>query len=431
MDGQGHRVRSLLVGSDRAAGPGCTSMHEAPAVDLLRGGLVLEVLHQLPPAPVQVLQVALLRVVLLGEVVVRLQQRAVVLVELGAHGVRDVLRGCAALAPVVADVGHGHGLLQGVEMEAGLGHGAVGVVDVRVGLLDLLLQAHPGHLGLRDALLRRAVRPHLGLLGPRGAAVDELRVLVPERRGRVLARRGAAVQGGGLELAQLLVLAALQLRSAVRASHPRDRARRWTGSTQRHRKEAGLRSGKAHLVDAQGVHLVLQVVAHVPELPPQVRDGGLGALGGVAQLPLDGDQRAPLLLQRDLCGITHLLARWPPRALLQAPEAELQWRILGPGGALQVREGLAGELDRILQTLSTIFQLRNEVLRVSHFLFHAVVQLVVHLMVIVHRLAVYPLRLLALVHCVLMGTLCLHHVNLRPLSPLVCRQHAAEGSGSH
>mmetsp|Transcript_45646 Transcript_45646/g.145698 ORF Transcript_45646/g.145698 Transcript_45646/m.145698 type:complete len:522 (+) Transcript_45646:248-1813(+) len=397
-------------------------VRQALGVDAEGRGLVPEVVNEPLPGLLEVLQLGLLGLLVLRQLLARLQRHRLVVLDPRGDGVRDVLRVHAPGAPGRAGAGELHRLVQGSDLEARVRDGAHDVLDLPFGLLDLVLQALPHLLVLGDPQLHRALRPGSGVLGGLAALLDELVVLLAEApRGLLLLLRHA-VQVRRPPLADELALPALAQGLVLLGLPPpgaggAEAGRAGALAPQEHGVVAAGGRAEAHLVEAHGLRLVVDVAPELLQLRLELRDGGAGPPGGVRQPPLCLGDGGPLLLQGVLHDVTHQLALGPRVALLTVPAAELHRPLLGGQGRLHAAQRLPRELHRALQGIGPPLQGLHEAVAGVHLLLQGRGELVVHVEAALHGLLLGLPRVVALHDRGRLGVLRLGHVEASSVVP--------------
>mmetsp|Transcript_42604 Transcript_42604/g.110071 ORF Transcript_42604/g.110071 Transcript_42604/m.110071 type:complete len:438 (-) Transcript_42604:85-1398(-) len=411
----------------RAAHAGHPLVRQAGQVDLQGRRLVPEVLLKALPALLQVLEVGFLELVMPHEVLMRLEHGHAVLLELRGHRIRDVLSYRALLAPRGTRRGQVHGLLQGLDLVPRLRDRGLRVLHPGHDLLHLGVQALPHRLDGVDALLHLVLGLGRGILRGLLAAHRELAALLAQRLRGLLAARCGAVHAGGLLLAQQLVLAALVQGDLV----PHLLHAGWQPAGGRRGRRAlddglvaALRRAQAHLVHAQSLVLLIDVLPELLQVLLELEDIGLRPPHGLAQLPLLVHEDQLLLLQRDLHHVAHLLAQGAPLALFEAPHAQLQGSILVVERLVEHVQGVLLHPDAVVDGLGPLDQPLDEPVRVVHLLRQALVQLVIHAEVGPHGVLVRLFGHLALPGRRLVRALRLRHVHRGMLMPFLRRVHA-------
>eukprot|EP00418_Pyrodinium_bahamense_P075799 CAMPEP_0179056706 /NCGR_PEP_ID=MMETSP0796-20121207/23951_1 /TAXON_ID=73915 /ORGANISM="Pyrodinium bahamense, Strain pbaha01" /LENGTH=429 /DNA_ID=CAMNT_0020753391 /DNA_START=42 /DNA_END=1332 /DNA_ORIENTATION=- len=355
-------------------------MRQAALVDVQGGSLVAVVLLEPGESLVQVLEVRLLLCVVVRQVIVRTEGADLVLLDLGGHGVMDVLARGALPAAGRTRVGIVRGLVQGPDLCLGLGDGVLSALDLAQGLPDLVLQAPTHRLVLRAALLDVALHLGDGVVGHLLAACDELPVLVAQRLGPLLAVAAQLAQLVRILLPIHLVPGGLvQRQTSVGGLVRRDRGGQ--GHVGPHGVAGGLvaalRVPEAGLVDAQRLLLMGKVVLHLSQRVLKVPDDSLGLLHVVSQPPLCFHQRVLLVVQGVLRVVAHLLAERTLLALGHAPLAQANLWLFGLVGHLELPQGVVGLLDGVLQGLHPPLQVVDELPGVRDLRLEAALQAVV------------------------------------------------------
>mmetsp|Transcript_15399 Transcript_15399/g.36304 ORF Transcript_15399/g.36304 Transcript_15399/m.36304 type:complete len:230 (-) Transcript_15399:621-1310(-) len=184
-------------------------MREAVEVDVKSSCLIAEIFLQLLLLLLQLLQNRLLVLMVLPQILVAPEERHLVLLNRGCHGVVDVLFGSPLLAPRGTGRGQLHGLLQGADLRLCVLDGALGHVDLVAGLPELLLQAPPHLLIFVDPVLHGLVRLGRCLLRGARQALHQLAGLLPQLLGGLLPMHRRLVQTQCLLLPQHLVAGTL------------------------------------------------------------------------------------------------------------------------------------------------------------------------------------------------------------------------------
>mmetsp|Transcript_1726 Transcript_1726/g.4918 ORF Transcript_1726/g.4918 Transcript_1726/m.4918 type:complete len:343 (+) Transcript_1726:594-1622(+) len=311
-----------------------------------------------------------------------------------------------------------------------MSHGRLRVLYFVLGLPQLELQAPPHGLVLLDPLLHPLLRLLLGVAGRLIAAARKPCRLLAQCLRRLLACERRPVQALGFLLAVHLVPARLRKSYLVpRRAAAAGRAWRRTVRARRRRllhdgMHAPLCGPEAHLVDAQGLHLVLDVLPHVMKRLFEGVEHSLRLLHGVAESALSLHERRLLLLQGHLDVVADLLAQRPLLALLQPPGAQLQRRVLGAKRLLEHRHRVLARRNRRLKALGPLLQFLDHAIGVFDLLAHRPVQSVIHAQVGVDSVVVSTARLVALSHGPELLLLRLRHVERRSVRPLFRRMHA-------
>mmetsp|Transcript_57722 Transcript_57722/g.162795 ORF Transcript_57722/g.162795 Transcript_57722/m.162795 type:complete len:428 (+) Transcript_57722:60-1343(+) len=353
-DGVGPRLRGEWPRrrrNDRVGGEGPPG--EAHLVDVMGHGLVPHVVLELLLARPQPIAIVFLGLVVSSELLVRPVGDSFVLVQGRRHRVHDVLVRHTLPPHRGARGVQGHGLLHALQVEAGFRDRVRGLRDLRVGLLDLALQASPHLLVLVNPVMHRALRARPCRVCNVFAAHCQLVVLVAERIGG-----GLVVAPRLLELRNPVVPERLVVGASgkgVWVLHGR-RPAGHAGAVDRgaHRVlldglEAGLRGAEALLVDGEGLRLLVDIALYLRQLRLEPPQGALGVLRGVPQLLLRLEQCPPLVLERLLHDVEHVLPLRALLALLYAPQAEVQGSLQRTVRGLDLDQRLARLLDGVLQ----------------------------------------------------------------------------------
>mmetsp|Transcript_77230 Transcript_77230/g.174701 ORF Transcript_77230/g.174701 Transcript_77230/m.174701 type:complete len:524 (-) Transcript_77230:7-1578(-) len=404
---------------------------QAVGVNVLGRRLVPEILFQAIHALVQILEVRLLGSVMSNQVLVGPVDCHLVLLDFGGDGVVDVLA-CRSLPPEGrAGGGHVHWLLQRLDLVPGLVYRVPGVIDLGLGLPDLALQLPSHLLIIANAVLQEP--PSLGgrLVRRLLAASDQHGVVVAESLGLLLPGYAGVTQTRRLLVPVHLVPGGLLQRDPRVGALQRTRVASARGGAGQdvlnHCLVAALCRAKACLVDAYRLHLVVNVVSHLRELVLQIGDRALGPLDCLGQLLLCLDERRLLRLERDLGVVTNLLSQGTLLALGHAPETELDLWLLRLVSRLELRKGVRGLLDGVLQGVRAVLQIRDEPVRVLHLLLEAALERSIPAKIFAHRLLVRSARGVVLPACPLVRVLSLRHVEAGVLVPFVRRVHAHPG----
>mmetsp|Transcript_13192 Transcript_13192/g.36223 ORF Transcript_13192/g.36223 Transcript_13192/m.36223 type:complete len:243 (-) Transcript_13192:471-1199(-) len=225
------------------------------------------------------------------ELPARLDGRCLVVAEPRRHRVTDALGVHPAMPPGATYVCEVHRLLQGCDLKPSLGNRVHGVIDLRLCLLELGIQPTPHFFVLLEPYLNSLLQTGSSILNRSGARGHEPVLFVADGvRSFLLLLSGTHEVRHPPFTHQLVVPAITDYWVVVRppplgvlyVSPSRGLA---LGVVE-NRAEAGVRCSEAHLVDANRLDLVVDVLPHLLHLRLKIGYQSPRPPDGIANLPL-------------------------------------------------------------------------------------------------------------------------------------------------